>query len=135
MARFWWLQHNRMHTDTHANIHMHAHVGTFVKQSKQSVDYTRKPAHSSLHRFSRPILLAFLLISSVRPLTSAEASHAHVVGRHHLLLDGEVVPLQRVEGRVPQDDSRVFALVLQRQQFLRADGMKCLVRLCDEAGL
>lgn len=71
----------------------------------------------------------------MRPLTSAEASHTHVVGGHHLLLDGEVVPLQRVEGRVPQDDSGVFALVLERQQFLRADGMQRLVGLCDEAGL
>lgn len=77
----------------------------------------------------------FILPSGVRPLTSAEASHTHVVGGHHLLLDGEVVPLQRVEGRVPQDDSGVFALVLERQQFLRADGMQRLVGLCDEAGL
>lgn len=68
-------------------------------------------------------------------LTSAEASHAHVVGRHHLLLDGEVVRLQRVEGRVSQDDGGVLALVLQRQQLLRADGMQRLVGLRDEAGL
>lgn len=70
-----------------------------------------------------------------RRLTSAEASHTHVVGGHDLLLDGEVVPLQGVEGRVAQDDSGVFALVLQRQQLLRADRMQRLVGLCDEAGL
>lgn len=68
-------------------------------------------------------------------LTSAQASHAHVVGGHHLLLDGEVVRLQRVEGRVSQDDGGVLALVLQRQQLLRADGMQRLVGLRDEAGL
>lgn len=68
-------------------------------------------------------------------LTSAEAPHAHVVGGHHLLLDGEVVRLQRVEGRVSQDDGGVLALVLQRQQLLRADGMQRLVGLRDEAGL
>lgn len=68
-------------------------------------------------------------------LTSAQASHAHVVGGHHLLFDWKVVALHGVQGRVPQDDPGVLALVLQRQQFLRADGMKRLVGLCDEAGL
>lgn len=72
----------------------------------------------------------------VRSLTSAEASHAHVVRWHHLLLDRKVVSRHAVEGRVPEDDrSRVFTLIFEGQQFFWADGMKCLVGLCDEAGL
>lgn len=89
----------------------------------------QKPfSHTALKSGRSPRLAAGVL-------TSAQASHAHVVGGHHLLLDGEVVRLQRVEGRVSQDDGGVLALVLQRQQLLRADGMQRLVGLRDEAGL
>ncbi len=134
---------------SNARTHPHKHF-TFTRTTRMpmwihlsnaqnKLDYNRNAAQSSMQCFSRLILCCaqistIFLISSARPLTSAEASHAHVVRGYHLLLD-KVVPLQRVEGRVPQDDSRVFALILKRQQFLRADGMKCLVRLRDEAGL
>lgn len=113
---------------------------THLWNAQNKLDCSRNAAQSLLQCFSGLILCCaqistISLISSARPLTSAEASHAHVVRGYHLLLDREVVPLQRVEGRVPQDDSGVFTLILERQQFLWADGMKCLVRLRDEAGL
>lgn len=68
-------------------------------------------------------------------LTSADAAHAHVVRGDDLLLDGEVVSLQRVERGVAQDHRGVIALVLQRQQLLGADWVQGLVGLCDETGL
>lgn len=51
--------------------------------------------------FNAMLLQATPIFSSLQALTSAEASHTHVVRGYHLLLDREVVPLQRVEGRVP----------------------------------
>lgn len=138
--------HARGPTPTQAfasHSRMQGHVDTFIKQSKQTFDCDRHAAHffSRSSVSPKPILSCALIstfISGVHcatPLTSAETSHTHVVGGYDLLLDREVVRLQRVEGRVPEDDGGVVTLVLECQQFLRADGMKRLVGLCDEAGL
>lgn len=115
---------------------MHGHVDTFSKRSKQTFDCDRYAAHFFPTSIGCARISTFISgVHCASPLTSAQTSHAHVVGGYDLLLDREVVPLQRVEGRVPEDDGGVVTLVLERQQFLRADGMKRLVGLCDEAGL
>lgn len=68
-------------------------------------------------------------------LTSANSAHAHIVRWHNFLFDREVISLQWIERRVAQDDVRILALVFERQQVFRADGVKGLVRLCYEARL
>lgn len=69
-------------------------------------------------------------------LTPAGSSHAHVVRGNNFLLDGEVVGLEVVclQG-VPENDRRVIVLILEGQEFLRADGVQRLVGLSDEAWL
>lgn len=68
--------------------------------------------------------------------TSTGTSHAHVIWRYNLLLDGEVVCLQGIRlDRVTQEDRGIVGLVLEGQELFRADGMEGLVGLGDEAGL
>lgn len=52
------------------------------------------------------------------------------------MLDGKVVCLQGVcLERVLENDRRVVVLILEGQEFFRADRMQRLIGLCDEAGL
>ncbi len=76
-----------------------------------------------LHRNAWPIL------------TSAYATHTHVVGWHNFLFDWKIVSLQRIERRVSQYNVGILALVFERQQVFWADRVEGLVGLCDEARL
>ena len=50
--------------------------------------------------------------STALTLTSAHAAHTHVVGGNNLLFDGEIISLQGVQGRVPQDDIGVGLVLI-----------------------
>lgn len=68
--------------------------------------------------------------------TTTGPPHAHAVWCYDFLFDGKVVSLQGIcQQRVPENDQGVVVLIVEEEKFLSANGMECLVGLCDEVRL